>query len=340
MQFTLQSLMISFIAVASAIGAFGPWGIAVALGCIFAAACIRMAKIMETAGLGVGLVLLIALLLYLAFKPNLSKSEIDPCLLNLKQIASAIHDYEIKNGNLPPPYVAGPDGKPWHSWRVLILPYLDQKDLFNAYNFKEPWNGPHNIKLTKQMPAVFHCPNDTGTNGKAVTNYLAVVGSDTVWPIGKPISMNDIYDGYSQTILLVESANSSVNWMEPRDLSFQQVCKDDPSTNPDLFAPHKRKGGLRYKWAGWSHVAFVDGSYNSISSNFLCENFKALLTRNGGEWVNANQDKGPLYDPGYIDLLSMSEWSKIINTIIFILSIAALIFRPRGKIIKASAQEE
>jgi hypothetical protein len=340
MQFTLQSLMISFIAVASAIGAFGPWGIAVAFGCIFAAASIRMTKITETAGLGVGLILLIALLSYLAFKPNLSKSEIDPCLLNLKQIALAIHDYEIKNGNLPPPYVAGSDGKPWHSWRVLILPYLDQKDLFNAYNFKEPWNGPHNIKLAQKMPAVFHCPNDADTNGKSVTSYLAVVGPDTVWPIGKPISMNDIYDGYSQTILLVESANSGVNWMEPRDLSFQQVCKEDPSTNPDLFAPHKRKGGLRYKWAGWSHVAFVDGSYNSISSNFLCENFKALLTRNGGEWVNVNQDKGPLYDPGYIDLLSMSEWSKIINTIIFTLSIAALIFCPRKRNKPAAVEDE
>ena len=331
MQFTLQSLMISFIAVASAIGAFGPWGIAVALACLIVSACIRKAKIMESAGLAAGLILLIALLLFFALKPKLSKLEIDPCLLNLKQIASAIHDYEIKNGNFPPPYVAGPDKKPWHSWRVLILPYLDRKDLFDAYNFKEPWNGPNNIKLSQKMPAVFHCPNDMATNGQSVTSYLAAVGPNTVWPIGKPVSSNDIFDGPSQTILLVETANSGINWMEPRDLSFQQVCKDDPSTNPDLFAPHKRKGGLRYKWAGWSHVAFVDGTYKSISSNFLCDNLKALLTRNGGEWVNVNQDKGPLYNPGYIDLLSMSEWSKIINTIIFTLSIAALIFRPRKR---------
>jgi hypothetical protein len=340
MQFTLQSLMISFIVVASAIGAFGPWGIAVALGCIFAAACIRMAKIMETAGLAVGLILLVALLLYLGLKPKLAKSEIDPCLLNLKQIASAIQEYEIKNGNFPPPYVAGPDGKPWHSWRVLILPYLDRKDLFDAYNFKEPWNGPHNIKLAQKMPGVFHCPNDTDSNGQSVTDYLAVVGPDTAWPIGKPISSNDIFDGPSQTILLVETANSGVNWMEPRDLGFQQVCKDDPSTNPDLFAPHKRKGGLRYKWAGWSNVAFVDGTCKSISSNYLCDHLKALLTRNGGEWVNADQDKGPLYNPGYIDLLSLSEWSKIINTIIFTLSIAALIFRPRGKRMQDAAQDD
>jgi hypothetical protein len=327
MQFTLQSLMISFIVVASAIGAFGPWGIAVALGCIFTAACIRMAKIMETAGLAVGLILLIALLLYLGLKPKLSKPEIDPCLLNLKQIASAIHDYEKKNGSFPPVYTAGPDGKPWHSWRVLILPYLDQKDLFNAYNFKEPWNGPNNIKLAQKMPGVFHCPNDT--NYKSTTSYLAVVGPDTLWPAGKPVASIGFWS--SQTVMLVETANSGVNWMEPRDLSFQQVCKDDPTTNPDLFAPHKRKGGLRYKWAGWSNVAFADGTYKSISSNFLCDHLKALLTRNGGEWVNIDQDKGPLYDPSYIDLLSISEWSKIINIIIFSLSLAALIFRPRRR---------
>lgn len=340
MQFTLQSLMISFIVVASAIGAFGPWGIAVALACLITSACVRKAKIKESAGLAAGLILLIALLLYLGLKPKLSKLEVDPCLLNLKQIASAIHDYEIKNGNFPPPYVAGPDGKPWHSWRVLILPYLDRKDLFDAYDFKEPWNGPNNIKLSQKMPDVFHCPDDNGSYGKSATSYLAVVGPDTAWPIGKSLSSNDIFDGSSQTILLVETANSGINWMEPRDLGFQQVCKDDPSTNPDLFAPHKRKGGLRYKWAGWSNVAFADGTYKSISSNFLCDHLKALLTRNGGEWVNADQDKGPLYNPGYIDMLSISEWSKIINITIFTLSIAALTFRPQKSKKPTAAQEE
>lgn len=234
MQFTLQSLMISFIAVAAAIGAFGPWGIAVALACIFLAACIQKTRLMGSAGLAVGLVFLVALVLFLALKPRIAATGVEGCLNNLKQIAAAIHEYEIKNGSFPPAYVAGPDGKPWHSWRVLILPYLDRKDLFDAYNFKEPWNGPNNSKLMPKMPGVFHCPSDA--SGKATTNYLAVVGPETVWPGGKSISKFDIFGRSSQTILLVERADSDVNWMEPRNLSFKQVCKDDPSTDPDLFA--------------------------------------------------------------------------------------------------------
>ncbi len=288
----------------------------------------------------VGLILFIALLIDLAVAPEVRGSRIDACKNNLKQIAQAILGYESDHGCLPPAYVAGPDGKPWHSWRVLILPYLGRKDLFDSYNFKEPWNGSNNIKLARNMPDVFHCPNDKDANGKPTTNYLAVVGPDTVWPMNKSVSVKDIFDGSTQTILLVDMANSGINWMEPRDLSFEKVCKDDPSTNPDLFAPHGRKGGLRYKWAGKSAAAFADGHQTSFSSNFLSENFKALLTRSGGEWVNFDKDKGPLYDPNYIDLLSFSEWSKIVNIIVLVLSVAFLLFRPRGKKVSTAVEEE
>jgi Protein of unknown function (DUF1559) len=342
MQFTLRSLLISFVVLASAIGAFGTWGIAVAAACLLAVACLQKARSMETASLVVGLILFIALIVYLAAAPKLQEKyrNIDACKNNLKQIAQAVLKYESDHGNLPPPYVVGPDKKPWHSWRVLMLPYLGRKDLFDSYNFKEPWNGPNNIKLARSMPEVFHCPNDKDSNGKSTTNYLAVVGPNTVWPVDKPISSKDIHDGAFQTILLVEMANSGVNWMEPRDLSFQQVCKYTPSTNPDLFAPHAQKGGLRYKWAGWSTVAYADGTIASLSSDYLADNFKPLLTRNGGEYENRAQDRGPVYDPNYIVPISFSEWSKIANIIVLVLSVAALVFGPVGRKMQTTAQED
>ena len=79
------------------------------------------------------------------------------------------------------------------------------------------------------------------------------------------------------------------------------------------------------------HMSPLSTALIKVFRQILCDYLKALLTRNGGEWVNVDQDKGPLYDPDYIDLLSISEWSKIINIIIFTLSIAALIFRPRKR---------
>jgi prepilin-type processing-associated H-X9-DG protein len=337
MQFTLQSLMIAFIVVASAIGVFGPWGIAVALACILAAACIQKSKSTDKAGLAAGLILVVALILYFAIRPHTAKPETDQCLNNLKQIASAIRDYEKKNGSLPPEYLAGPDGKPWHSWRVLILPFLDRKDLFDAYDFKEPWNGPKNIKLSDKMPGVFHCPSDKNSNARSQASYFAVVGSETFWRGAKPVGALGFWS--RQTVMLVEKANSGINWLEPRDLSYQQVCKDNPSTDPDLFAPHKRKGGLRFKWAGWSNVAFADGNAKSVSSNFLSENFKTLLTGDS-DWVSIDQDKGPLYDPNYIDLPSFSDWSKIINVMVFVVSLSALAFRPRRRKKRANVKED
>ena len=69
------------------------------------------------------------------------------CAQNLKQIGLAMHAYHQKYGSFPPAYIAGKDGKPKHSWRLLILPFLDQEDLYREYRFDEPWNGPHNSQL-------------------------------------------------------------------------------------------------------------------------------------------------------------------------------------------------
>src|SRR5262245_66359 len=74
------------------------------------------------------------------------------CKNNLKQIALALLNYESRYGTFPPAYVADESGKPMHSWRVLILPDLDQQALYNDYNFSEPWDGPNNSRLLTRIP--------------------------------------------------------------------------------------------------------------------------------------------------------------------------------------------
>jgi hypothetical protein len=336
MQFTLQSLMIAFVVVASAIGAFGAWGIAVAAVLIIVAVIVR-SPIKWTDDIplsAIFAVICISVLLMIFYLPHVGSSPGGPeliCQSNLKQICLALQNYEARNGTLPPAYIVGPDGKPWHSWRVLILPYLDRRDLFDAYKFDEPWNGPNNIKLAPCMPSVFHCPSDSDANTRCITSYVAVVGPDTLWPERGSVSTNNMPDGACMTILIVEKANSGINWMEPRDLPFEQVSKDNPSTCPDLFAPHGRKGGVHYEWAGWSMVAFADSHIAVMSSDYLSENLKAMLTRNGGEAVDPDRDYGPAFDPNYIKPLSFADFSRISNIAILFLSTVLLLFRPRRR---------
>ena len=79
---------------------------------------------------------------------------------NLKQIALAMHNYESTYGHFPAAVVMGPDGKTPHSWRVEILPYLEQNELFKAYKMDEPWDSPNNKKVLEKMPNVFQCESE------------------------------------------------------------------------------------------------------------------------------------------------------------------------------------
>jgi len=165
------------------------------------------------------------------------------CANNLKTLALAIHDYSGKNGDrLPPAYVLGNDGKPWHSWRVLILPYLNRGDLYEKYHFDEPWNGPHNIQLIDQMPDVFGCPADQERDlGK--TSYFAIVGSQTMWPGPRTPTYEEITtegDGTSNTFMILESTPTDVAWTEPRDITMQELFPNDDDIGPRFASRHDR----------------------------------------------------------------------------------------------------
>lgn len=134
----------------------------------------------------------------------------------------AVANYVDAYESFPPPYVIGPDGRPWHSWRVLLLPYLEEKELYAAYNFNEPWDGPNNRKLAERIPRqyVFH---GFERPGNITTNYLAVVGDDTVWSSTRKVNWIDVKDGTSKTISIIENRGAGIHWMEPRDLSLNDL---------------------------------------------------------------------------------------------------------------------
>jgi hypothetical protein len=149
-------------------------------------------------------------------------------------IGVVLLSYEGHHGSLPPAYLRGADGRPAHSWRVLILPLLGYQDLFDRYDFSEPWNGRHNRMLLSEIPVEYQC--EAGPAG--YTDVVAIVGKDTAWPGAKAASLGNI--NYSMYILLVQ-AKEPRNWMEPCDLTYETVMAAAGKPGGlDAFLPQKR----------------------------------------------------------------------------------------------------
>ena len=139
---------------------------------------------------------------------------------NLKLIAGAMQAYHDRWGSFPPAVTMGPNGRPYHSWRVLLLPYLDRDDLYVRYNMREPWDSPNNRLLAQQIPDVY---SNGAPDGSGRTRFVVVVGERTLFPPGTTTSRADAQKGLGGTILVVESAYSPVEWIAPEDLSFDSM---------------------------------------------------------------------------------------------------------------------
>lgn len=200
------------------------------------------------------------------------------CLCNLCQIKLALQNYHDANGHFPPAFIADENGRPMHSWRVLILPYLEQQQLFGLYDFSEPWDGPHNSTLASRMPAVYACPNHRGPQGNIWTDYVAVTGPSTVFPGAATTKLSDIKDGAANTVMVVEAANLNVPWMAPIDLDTRTMSYriNDP-TRPSLSA---------FDRAGPAIVT-ADAAYYRLNPRTTSQRFvEAIMTIAGDEPVD------------------------------------------------------
>jgi hypothetical protein len=145
---------------------------------------------------------------------------------NMKRISMAIHNFLTNRRAFPPAYVAGKDGKPLLSWRVLILPYLDQQNLFREFHLDEPWDSDHNKALLANMPNVYKTPGSTVAD-QYKTNYLSVRGKDTIFSGKIPCKVGAVRDGFTNTVMTVEVSDArAVEWTRPDDFEFNP---QDPS---------------------------------------------------------------------------------------------------------------
>ncbi len=191
-----------------------------------------------------------------------------------KQIGLAMHFFHDANNAFPVGYSADEDGKPLLSWRVHILPYIEEQALYNQFHLDEPWDSEHNKELIELMPDVYLSPRSKAEAGK--TTYLGVGGADGVFVrpadggrIGT--GMRDITDGTSATAMTVEVTDKrAVTWTRPGDFA------------PDKDNPQK---GLFVSPEGTMSIGFTDGSVQSIHKDIDREVIMGIFTKAGGEVI-------------------------------------------------------
>ncbi len=199
------------------------------------------------------------------------------CKENLKQIGLALHNYHDKYACFPPAFIADARGRPMHSWRVLLLPFLGKSDLYGQYRLDEPWDGPNNRRLHQTIVPVFNCPSETHAlpdRASTSTNYVAIVGSETAWAGEACGSFSKIQDGTSMTLLVVEVANSGIHWMEPRDLHVVQMAATINSISGQ---------GIASRHEGGAHCLFADGTVRYLRNDIPEWKLRALITADAGD---------------------------------------------------------
>jgi len=216
---------------------------------------------------------------------------------NLKQIALAMHSYQDTYTRFPPPVVYGKDGQPLYSWRVLLLPYVEELQLYKQFNLAEPWDSPQNKQLLGRMPKVFTHPASRRQPTEGLTHYQLFVGSATEQPrpifvdrpgqlvpfnlagppglsevSGSALRIGGITDGTSNTVLAVEAADP-VPWTKPADIPYS------------AGRPIAKLGGL---FAQGYNVALGDGSVRFIETGRVSEQ-----TLRNAITANDNNPLGP-----------------------------------------------
>jgi prepilin-type processing-associated H-X9-DG protein len=198
------------------------------------------------------------------------------CHRNLREIERAIYSYYEAHGHFPPAYTVDERGRKMHSWRVLLLPYLGENDLYKQFNLHEPWDSPRNLAVSANTPAVFRCPAD-GDQTPHKTNYVMIVGEGTISDGPSWVEREMIEDDPANTIMIVEVTRSDIRWTEPRDLASAHITYR-------INAPDGQ--GIASCHPGGTNVLFCDGHTEFLLDSNDPQVIRGMATICGGEDVS------------------------------------------------------
>lgn len=205
---------------------------------------------------------------------NAGWKEKQTCCENLERIGEAIGKYVEEKGHYPPAYIADDNGKPMHSWRVLLLPYLGESKLFARYDMTKPWDSPANQQVISLMPEVYLCPTERNTTDEA--NYMVITGDEYLFHQDEERKPSELKDGRRNTLMVVEVVNTGIQWTEPTDLDVENI-----DWNRD-----RQKGLGSQHPDGGLHVLMANGLVYYLGEFVTPEALTSMATIQGGEVVD------------------------------------------------------
>ncbi len=183
---------------------------------------------------------------------------------DLRQIGLAMQNYETVHGHFPPPARLTRDGRPGLSWRVEILPYLEQQNLYAKFKLDEAWDSPTNRPLGQYTPQPYHSRSEVLSSN---THYRVFVGSGSLFDPDKKHNLADIKDGAANTLLVVEAADS-VPWTKPDELEYKPGAR-----LPALGLPNRN----------FVLALMADGSVRSVKKNANATSWYAAISFAGND---------------------------------------------------------
>ncbi|MEN1681909.1 MAG: DUF1559 domain-containing protein [Planctomycetota bacterium] len=221
-----------------------------------------------------GAVFGIGMLLYLLLAPMhrgvRTPARANHCRNNLRNIGLALHSYHDAHGAFPPAYTVDADGNRLHSWRTLILPFIEQQALYEQIDLTKPWDDPANAAAREVAIDLYQCPSSVEAWLKP--SYVVVVDGTSLFSGAEGKTFADIKDGTANTIAIVEMHQSrATHWMEPVDATMDEFCavpEHGHATHPGVF-----------------QAAFADAHASAIANECDPEQLRALVTIAGGERI-------------------------------------------------------
>jgi prepilin-type N-terminal cleavage/methylation domain-containing protein len=231
-------------------------------------------------GLGFTLIELLAVLavigILIALMLPVTRSAREParrsqCKNNLKQIGLALHNYADEYGSLPPAYTVDESGNRLHSWRMLILPYVDSLPLYHQLDLSKPWDDPANAQACGTFRVhAYSCPS--ANLEPNMTTYLAVAVPNGCFFKNKPREFAEITDDKGNTLMVIEvPAEKAVPWMSPNDADEALIL----AFGPESKLPHS--DGV--------HSLCVDGSVRFLPADMPASERRAQITIAGNEKI-------------------------------------------------------
>ena len=210
------------------------------------------------------------------------------CSGHTKQLTLAFHTYHDMHDSFPPAYTVDENGKPLHSWRVLILPYIEQKELYDKIRLDEPWDSEYNRQFHDVQIGLYQCLSSSRRNRSALRvcniflknpdlfrtancDYSVIVGEETLFSGSETVKFEDIADK-SNTILVVERM-VPICWMDPNNEIRFDIARMGVNKHPFGIGSEHRDG---------ANVGFADGNVRYISKG---EDIQPLLMKSAGDDV-------------------------------------------------------